>query len=255
MASSLIIKDTYPAKDFTSITQTGLKAYNLANTHRPEIDARLPGTLDALGADLETFGAAVPGTVQARHEAQAATTTQNAVLKKGYAQVRAIRATVRKTTTKKEVRRAYGIGQVTNPKVVRDVTAAIQQIVDRAAQAPQEAAEFGLSDAAIAALKTFLASLTDADVTQEKKRAHAPLSTKQRNVTANRILNAAVLVAGAGMLAFADDPVTHASFDALMESTKKTKAAKATKPPAPPEVPERSTGPASASSAAGPASA
>jgi hypothetical protein len=71
-------------------------------------------------------------------------------------------------------------------------------------------------------------------------------------VTAHRILNAAVRIAGAGMLAFADEPLTVANFEALMESTKKTKRSKAKKLPTPPELPETSTDAASAGPATTP---
>ena len=50
MATSLITKDTHPAKDFTGITQIGIKAYNLALAHKEEIDPRLPGTANMIGA-------------------------------------------------------------------------------------------------------------------------------------------------------------------------------------------------------------
>src|SRR4029079_18041928 len=108
----------------------------------------------------------------------------------------------------------------------------LQQIVDRAASAPAEAAAFGLAPAAVTALNAFLKDLSDADMTQEEKRASSPLSTKERNLTANRILKAAVLIAGAGMLAFAHDPLILASFEALMASTKKRSKPKAAKPKA-----------------------
>src|SRR5262249_30841517 len=106
MTSPLIVKDTHPNKHFTGITQTGLNAMNLGLTHNTVIDERLPGTLDRLSADLDAFGVVVPGAVQARHEAKAATSTQNAVLKQGYERVRAIRQMVRKAGAPKDVRRA-----------------------------------------------------------------------------------------------------------------------------------------------------
>jgi hypothetical protein len=241
---SLILKDTHPPKDFTSITQAGLKALNLGLTHKAEIDPRLPGITDSLSADLDALGAVVPGAVQARHEAQVATRTQNAVLGQGYARVRAIRLTVRKSGVKKEVQRAYGVGQTTKSHVVRDVKAALQQIVDRAIKAPEEAAAFGLAPAAVDALQAFLEAFMDANRTQERKRANVPQSTKERNLTANRVLQSAVLIAGAGMLAFADDPVTFASFEALMASTKRTRAPKAKNPPDAPKDLETQASPA-----------
>jgi hypothetical protein len=229
MTTPLTIKDTHPTIDFTSITQAGIKAYNLALAHKAEIDPCLPGTIDALSNDLDALGAVVPGALQARHEARAATHAQNALLRQGHTRVRAIRKTVRRSGAPEDVQRAYGVGQYTNWKLVRDVKAALQQIVDRAFSAPSEAAGFGLAPSVVTALNTFLKALTDADMTQEEKRASAPLSTKERNLTGNRILKSTVLIAGAGMLAFADDPPTLASFEALMASTKKTAKPKTAK--------------------------
>jgi hypothetical protein len=234
MTRPLILKESHPNKDFTGITQAGLKAVSLGLTHKAVIDARLPGAIDRLNADLDAFGVVVPGALQARHEAKAATTSQNAVLEQGHERVRAIRQMVQKSGAPKDVRQAYGVGQGTRRNVVRHVQAALQQIVDRATSAPEEAAGFGLVPSAVEELKTFIAALMAADKTQENKRAHAPLSTKERNLTANRILQATVLIAGTGMLAFADDPRTLASFKALMASTKKTGVSKETKVP---EVP------------------
>lgn len=147
-------------------------------------------------------------------------------------------STVAKVGAPQEIRRAYGVGQRTDPARVRDVKAALQQIISRATSAPEEAAGFGLIAADVAALTTFLVALTDANTTQEKKRAHAPLSTKERNLTANRILQAAVLIAGAGMRVFADSPPTHAIFEALMAGTKKAAPSRAKKNAEPPKAAE-----------------
>jgi hypothetical protein len=201
MTSPLIVKDTHPRKDFTAITQSGLKALSLALDHQAVIDPRLPaGTVAGLEEDLEALGAAIPGAVQVRHEAKAATTAQNTMLKQGYAQVLAIRKAVRKAEAPKDVQKAYGVGQATAPNRVRDVKAALQQVIDRATIAPAEAAGFGLLAQDVDALKAVLASITDADTRQEKKRASAPRSTKQRNLTANRIVQASARIAGAGLM-------------------------------------------------------
>jgi hypothetical protein len=47
------------------------------------------------------------------------------------------------------------------------VTAALQQIVDRASSDPEEAAEFGPTDGAVTALTTFLSSLTNSAAAPE----------------------------------------------------------------------------------------
>jgi hypothetical protein len=245
VTNPLIVKATCPAKDFTSITQTGLKALNLALTYSAEISPRLPGATDGLRKDLDALGVVLPGAVQARNEAGAATATQNATVRRGYARVQAIRQTVRKSGAPKEVQRAYGVGQATAQRQVRHVKAALQQIVDRATLVPEEATKFGLIPADVVGLNDFITSLTKVDMSQETKRVSAPLSTRARNVTANRILQTAVLIAGTGMRAFADSPPEHASFQALMANTSKSTPPKAKpaqpkakKPAKPPQAPE-----------------
>jgi hypothetical protein len=227
MVSILIVKDTPSKKGSTSIIQLGLKALNLALVHKAEIDARQPGIIERISEDLDAMGVVVPGAVQARHEAIVATSAQNVLVEEGYARVRAIRETVRKSGALQDVRRAYGVGQKIDPDRVRDVKAALQQIVDRATDEPEEAATFGLIPGDVAAMATFITTLVNADSTQEKKRASAPLSTKERNRTGNQILQSVALISGAGRIAFAGNPTTFASFDALVAPVKKTAAERA----------------------------
>src|SRR5262245_18811406 len=175
MADAIHLKDNHPGKDFTSITQVGMKAYDLATTHQAVIDARLPGARDRLMNDLDSLGAVVPGAMQARHEARVATSAQNAAVKQGYEQVKAIRQGIRKAGALKDLQHTYGVGQRMNTRGVPDVKAALKQIVDRAVTAPEEAAAFGLTAEVVAELQTSLATLTGMDKTQETKRARAPL--------------------------------------------------------------------------------
>jgi hypothetical protein len=225
MASPLTVKDSFPHKDFTAVTQVGLKASSLALAHKAEIEPRLPaGALAGLDQDLESLGVVVPGAKQARDESMGATAAQNTALEKGYARIRAIRTTVRKTGAAADVKRAYGVGQKIDRRSVRDVNAALQQIVDRAKSNPGEAKGFGLIAADVTALEAALVAVSQADSIQEKRRAGAPLSTKERNKTANRILQAATRIAGAGLIAFAHQPAEQASFEALMESTERRNA-------------------------------
>jgi hypothetical protein len=251
MNTLLIVKETYPTRAFSIITQIGLKALNLATSYITAIDERLPGAADSLKDDLDSLGVAVPVARQKRHESVAATTAQKARIRQGHARVRAVRQTIRKAGAPGEIQRAYGVGQRVDSTQIRDVTAALQQIVDRAGAAPEEAADYGINPAAVAELKTFLASLMETDKAQEKQRADAPLTTKERNRIANRVLQTVALIAGAGMLAFADNPPTYASFEALLARSKK--AGKAKKG-APPEAPNASEAPKASESSEAPES-
>lgn len=235
--SPLVVPDTRPLVDFTLITQLGLKALSLALQHSALLDPRLPAGLTAgLGEDLEALGDAVPLAMQVRHEARSATVTQAARGREGHAFVRSVRAAARKARAPREVRAAYGVGQIVRPTVVNDVLAALQQILDRATAAPAEAATLGILAKDLAAMVAARDALVGADKVQEQKRASAPLSTKARNQTANRILHAVARISGAGMLEFAGEPELRASFEAL-KARRKSKKAEATPVVASPQAP------------------
>jgi hypothetical protein len=211
-----------PTKSFNDITQLGLKALNLATAHAAALADRLPqGTAKNLADDLELLGAVVPGAKQARAESISATSSQKAALEKGYARVKQVRAAIRKSKASMDVRHAYGVGAPTNGRLVRDVKAAISQIVDHAKANPDEAAALGILKKDIDALDLALTTITTADTKQEEARANAPLTTRERNRTAHRILDAVSRIEGAGRLEFADDPATRAHFEALGATPKK----------------------------------
>jgi hypothetical protein len=235
MTSILSTKNTRPKKDFTIITQIGLKTVNLALAHKDAIEVRLPGAINSLILNLDAVGVVVPGALQARNEARAATVAQNAMVEKGYSLVQAVRETIRTSGAPKEVQRAYGVGQKTASDRVAAVKAALLQITGRASSEPEEAATFGIIAEDVAAMTALVNSLMGSNSTQEKKRADAPLTTKERNRTGHRILQTVTLIVGAGRIAFANDPDIRASFEALAPKRKrsapKPKAAK-TAPPA-----------------------
>jgi len=221
MTSPIIATDAHPNQGFDSITQLGLKALNLAILHQAVIEPRLPaGTINGLTSDLDALGVVVPGAQQVQRESQTATAEQRAALRKGYARVRAVRSAVRKSGAPKDVQRAYGVGQYVNPTLVRDVKSMLKQIIDRAMAEPAEAAGFGIIKKDIDAMSATYQMITDVDKEQNQKRASAPLSTKARNRTANRILKAVALISGAGMLEFVDAPEHREDFEALKSPSK-----------------------------------
>ncbi len=222
----------HPKHAFADIALLGRKASNLAVLHQAALAPRLPlGALSALIADLDALAVAVPGARQVRAEARVATVAQTATLDDGYAHVKAVRSAVKKGGAPKEVRKAYGVGQNIDPRLVRDVKAALNQILDRAAENPEEAAGFGLVQQDLEAIAFAHQAITDADKTQDHKQVTAPRSTQERNRTANRILKAVARIAGAGGLAFARDPELLAAFSALKLT--RTRTARSARPRAP----------------------
>lgn len=89
-----------PNKGFSLITQAGLKAHDLYQTHQARLGKRIEQALiDGLAGDLELLGVHVPGAIAARGSSKAATTGQNTALAMGYARVTALRTNVDSTTS------------------------------------------------------------------------------------------------------------------------------------------------------------
>ncbi len=216
MHALAIVNSTLPRRDFTAITQLGLKALTLTQEHAAALAPRLPqGLVEGLSSDIAALGDVVPDAKRARSEATAATSAQNVALERGFARASAIRTAVRRAKAPADVKRAYGVGQKVKKTCVRDVKAAIQQILERAKEKPAEAEALGIVKKDMESLTQALAAITDADAVQEQKRATAPLSTQERNRTGHRILAAVARIEGAGRIEFADDEAKRARFEAL----------------------------------------
>lgn len=210
--------DSKPGDDWVIILQRGIRAQDLAAKHHLEIGDRIPPTVvPELTADLAALGAVVPAALSAKHGSMQHTAAQNVSLSACYALVTAARTAVKNHQPADDVSRAYGVGIKTNRLVVKEVSAAAQKIIDRAIAKPEEAKGFGIIDADVSAIKAALAALHTADHAQETARAGAPLSTKERNTTARRIIAATKKIAGAGVLAFATNATVRATFEALLK--------------------------------------
>jgi hypothetical protein len=218
-------KDGHPKREFSVVTQRGLKAWELASAHQAALVPRLPaGTLDGLTADLMKLGADVPGALVTRSTAKTATRSQNEALTQGYSLVTAIRTSVSRRGAKADVRAAYGVGAKTSARVVKQVVAAITLILERAAAQPAEAAALGILKKDLAALEEDRAAISSADGVQEEKRAGAPGATKERNRTANRVLGAVDEIMAAGVLEFAKEAGIRREFEALVSGGGKRKS-------------------------------
>jgi hypothetical protein len=210
--------DSKPAADWVIIVQRGIKAQSLANQYQVELGARIPPTVvPELTADLAALGTVVPAAITAKHGSMQHTAAQNVALATCYALVTAARTAVKNHQPAADVSLAYGVGSKTNRGVVKEVSAAAQKIVDRATAQPAEAQGFGIIDADVSAIKAALTALQTADQAQEAARAGAPLTTKERNTTARRIIAATKKISGAGVLAFATNATLRATFEALIK--------------------------------------
>jgi hypothetical protein len=196
-----------PKQSPQSIIQAGLKAHQAVIKYRPTVEPRLPpSTILELADDLQNVGAAIPAPAQSHAEAEVALTKQRDLLSGAFTVIGNIRDLVRAASVPAEVRKAYGIGRTVNRNVPKQILAVLGLIQTRAADHPTEPATLGITQADLDAVTKAITEINDAFNTQQKKRAAAPLSTKQRNRILNRILRACTLIAAAGAAAFRASP-------------------------------------------------
>ena len=144
----------------------------------------------------------------------------------------AIRTAVGRTKPRYDVRRAYGVGQHVDRRVVTHLVVAMNEIIKRATELPEEARGLGVLDRDVEELRLLVATIQRANDEQETSRARAPVSTRDRNIAAGRILAAVDRIVGAGLIEFARSPAKRAEFEALVEGPPRRKQAKPATPPA-----------------------
>ncbi len=220
-SASKATDNTRPDKSPTEVTQLGLKGQGLLTKYGTPLGPRLPATLAAdLASDLTSMGTIVSAAQGAKHDSAQSTAAQGSALEMGFNMVTAVRTSVARARPGRSVALAYGVGLKLNKNLVKDVTNALQKIVNRATAQPAEAAGYGILAADVTAFTAQIASIKTADQAQEQARAQAPQTTKQRNATMRRILYAVDRIAGAGMIQFANDATTRAEFEALIQKVK-----------------------------------
>ena len=210
-------KNIAPKRDFNAVGQLGRKAVLLANDHAAEIGARLPaGYTKLVTDDINSLDVAVPAAMNSKDNRVQLTAVQTTALATGYDLVKAFRASVKSEAPDKDVLLAYGVGAKINPRLVKDVKAAIKKILDRLVAQPAEMKLFHFVQEDVDALTAAYAVIETADRDQEAGRAEGPQVTHDRNVIARRILQAVKKIAGAGMRASLHDPQAYAAFHALI---------------------------------------
>ena len=211
------MKNIAPKRDFNAVGQLGRKAVLLADGHAAEIGARLPAGYTKLVADdINSLDVAVPAAMNSKDNRVQLTAVQTTALATGYDLVKAFRTSVKSEGPDKDILLAYGVGANINPRLVKDVKAAIKKILDRLAAQPAEMKRFHFVQEDVDALKAAYDVIETADRDQETGRAEGPQVTRDRNANARRILAAVKKIAGAGMRACVKDPKAYAAFEALV---------------------------------------
>jgi hypothetical protein len=211
--------------DATWLADRGNKALALVERHREAVEPRLPaGLLAGLEEDLGSLTERRAAAKQARSRSKLATVTQNQLLTEIVDIISAVQGAARRRNDLKAAqKRGYGVGVDYSRRSVASVSAVGATILDRAAKDPDEARDLGLFDDQVAALRDLLSKLNVQDKAQQKLIAEKPLTTAARNRATWRVYAAIQRVAGAGVIAFAQNASLRAPFDALDDLPKRKK--------------------------------
>lgn len=216
-ANGASIATSKPDREFEVIAETGVKALGLAKTHRDVIEPRLPpGLIAGLGSDIPVLERLVPGAQTARRSSKIATLTRGQALQLAHELITAMRQAVHRNRLPVDVQRAYGVGAHIDKKVAKSITSALDAIITRAQQNPDEARSAGIIPDDVTRLVAAEAAIVETGSAQREVRAAAPVSTATRNQAARRVMLAIDQIAAAGALAAAHDAPVRAQFEALI---------------------------------------
>ena len=199
---------------FSHVVASGLRAQALAA--ETELGTRLPeNLLETLKQDLINLSGLVPGTADAMTNVKTHTGKQQVACTRAFRRIAAIRRTVVRQTQNPDARRAYGVGERTNRKVVKDVVHSLRVIIARMEAQPEEMKSFGFVDGDLVTLRNLLTDVMSVDQVQEMARVERPNSTRLRDEAIRRVLRAVGIVSDIGAFQFADDDARREQFEAL----------------------------------------
>ena len=210
-------KKGQPKWDLGQDYRSGLKAYELAQEFKAQLDPRLPaGLLEGLKEDLAAISM-IEGEAGAEvDEIKGYTGTQNQHCRKGVEFASAVREALKRGKASSDVLKAAGVGGRMNEGKVSSVVAGVAAIVKAYEKFPEEFRRAGVLPADIEAAGRILVSLNAADMTQETAKVTKTGSTSARNTLRKRVEAAVDTIRGAGIMEFRDNKSTAARFAALV---------------------------------------
>ena len=116
---------------------------------------------------------------------------------------------------KPAIRKAYGVSKASPAKEPMAVLEAAKKIIDEAYSNPAQALSVGIVPADVTAIQQALADLTAAVTAAHAHGGKTTPTAKDRGVAAKRMHEATGRIAGAGVLAFAQNATVRAEFAAL----------------------------------------
>jgi hypothetical protein len=197
-----------------------------------ELDGRLNGAADALVANADEMRDAISATQSARADRKSATTEQLQAARKGAQQVRAFRRAVRLAGLDRAVLRRFGVGDRVDGRKVGSVAAALQVVLDAAAEQPEAVSKAGIVKEDLEGLRATLVALLSADTSQETKKVGAKGARARRDAVQLRLEAGIGMVLATAAVVFRDQPAIAAEFEAVVPGRGN---ARASQPPAPAE--------------------
>lgn len=213
-----------PKWDASHGYRAGLKAYELAQEFKPQLEARIPaGLLEGLQEDLNTLSTAGDQNQSKVAEVKGFTGGEKAAVVKGAALAAAIREALKRGKAPAAVQKAAGVGTKFQASSVEGAIASLTAALQAYDQTPDVFREAGVLPEDVDAGRGLLAALSAADLTQETAKIKKVQTTAQRNKLRKRVEEAVDRIRGAGMLHFRDLPATAARFAALVPPSGGTK--------------------------------
>jgi hypothetical protein len=202
-----------PGQDY----RAGLKAYELAQEFKTEIEPRLPaGLLEGLKEDVSTLGSIAGEGKTKVVEIKGFTGSQNQAISGAGEWAASVREALKRGKAPKDVQKAAGVGSKFHSTV--DSAAASANSVLLAYEKYTGAfRDAGVLPDDIAEGKVLVAAISSAEMTQETAIAKKTASTTGRKSLRIRVEDAVDRIRGAGIMQFRKNkPETAARFEALV---------------------------------------
>ena len=220
-----------PSHDYTA----GLKACELAQEFKTEIEPRLPaGLLDGLKEDLNTL-AAIAGEGRTKVvEIKGFTGSKDKLADEALDWAASVRESLKRGRAAQDVLRAAGVGSKFQSSIASAAAAvnSVQLAYEKFTAAFRDA---GILPDDMEEGKRYLASLSTAEQSQEEAKVKKIASTTSRNALRMRVESAVDRIRGAGIMQFRMKPETRARFEALVPAGGRGAA---DEPPPPAEPPK-----------------
>jgi hypothetical protein len=202
-------------------TTAGEQARALAVQYQAQLDPRLPpGTLAEFAADLATLGAPPAIPPPSQQPAIPAPPSLSETLAIAVNLVSALHDALRGAKATPGQRKAYGLGGKAPSKDANSVITTGHLLVKHATADATAALALGILPSDVEALAQAMSNLEAAKAAASAHAAASGVTAKEKHAAEARMHDAVGRIAGAGVLAFAQNAAVRAEFAALLPKKK-----------------------------------